>query len=463
MNILNSVGAAVRSVATKAAGMLAPVDNRGNGYSGWWPFVREPFTGAWQRNEEWKLDSVLAYPAVFACITQISNDIGKLPSRLMRQEANGIWEEASSAAFSPVLKKPNRYQNQIQFKQWWIMSKLQHGNTYALKERDGRGVVTGLYLLDPCRVQVLVADDGSVFYQLMQDNLTGLTEVNVTVPASEIIHDRMNCLFHPLVGVSPLFAAGTSAFLGLKMESDAVTFFGNGAMPGGTLEAPGAISDVTALRLKSQWDENYTGANRGKVAVLGDGLKYTPHRMTSVDSQQIERSKRLDEHVCACFHVPPFIVGLAPLPSGMKPGDLKQIYYDDCLHVLIEEFELCMDEGLALPNDMGVELDLATLLRMDQATQVTTLAAAVGGAIMAPNEARRRMNLSPITGGDTVYLQQQNYSLSALDARDQTNPLVAPAPAPAPAPLEVVEEVEPDEDQTQRALALLFSKSLVEA
>lgn len=456
MNILTTVSGAIRNLATKA-GILAPVDNRGR-TGGWWPIVREPFAGGWQQNEEWRLSSVLAYPAVFACITQISNDIGKLGTRLMEIGPNGIWTQTTSPSFSPVLKKPNRYQNQIQFKQWWVMSKLQHGNTYALKQRDNRGVVTDLYLLDPCRVQVLVADDGAVYYQLSQDNLSGVTQINVTVPASEIIHDRMNCLFHPLVGISPLFSAGTAAFLGLKMEQDSVTFFGNGAMPGGTLEAPGAISDTTAARLKEQWDTNYTGANRGKVAVLGDGLKYTPHRMTSVDSQQVERSKRLDAHVCACFHVPPYIVGLDSLPSGMKPGDMKQIYYDDCLHVLIEEFELCMDEGLSVPAQYGVELDLDTLLRMDQATQVTTLAAAVGGAIMAPNEARKRMNLAPIKGGDTVYLQQQNYSLSALDARDQTNPLVAATPAPDP----VAEEV-PEEDQTERALALLFSKNLVTA
>jgi len=450
MNILSTVGQAVRNLATKA-GILAPVDTRG----GWWPIVREPFAGAWQKNEEWRLDSVLAYPAVFACITQISNDIAKLGSRLMRLEANGIWTETSSPAFSPVLKKPNRYQNHIQFKQWWMMCKLQHGNTYALKERDQRGVVVALYLLDPTRVQVLVADDGSVYYQLNQDNLSGLTEVNVTVPASEIIHDRLNELFHPLVGVSPLFAAGTSASLGLKMESDAVRFFGNGAMPGGVLEAPGAISLDTATRLKSDWDSKYTGLNAGKVAVLGDGLKYTPLRMTSVDSQQVERSKRLDEHVCAAFHVPPYIVGLGTLPAGMKPGDLKQVYYDDCLHVLIEQFELCMDEGLSLPSGLGVELDLDVLLRMDQATLIDTLVKGVKGGVMTPNYALRKQNQPPIEGGDTIYMQKQDIPLEQARKNTIDTPVVS-QPAAAPAP-------EPDEDQTERALALLYSKNLVEA
>jgi phage portal protein BeeE len=49
-----------------------------------------------------------------------------------------------------------------------------HGNTYVLKERDARGVVTALYLLHPRLVTVLVADDGSVYYELFRDNLSGL-------------------------------------------------------------------------------------------------------------------------------------------------------------------------------------------------------------------------------------------------------------------------------------------------
>lgn len=445
---------------TRAAGGMSPVSSRG-----WFPWVSEPYTGAWQKNDEWSVDTVLSHPIVFACITQISNDIGKLRTKLLELDGSGIWNEAASAAFSPVLKKPNRYQNHIQFKQWWIMSKLSRGNTYALKQRDNRGVVTALYIMDPCRTEVLVSPDGSVFYRFGQDNLTGVQDSDgITVPASEVIHDRMNPIFHPLMGVSPLFAGGLAANLGLKIMNDSLTFFANGANPGGVLTAPGSISDETAKRLQEKWTANYTGENAGKVAVMGDGLKYEPMRMTAVDAQTTERSKSLDEYICAVFHMPAYLVGVAPVPNGKKPGELKQDYYDECLHVLIEEFELCMDEGLALPAQYGTALDLDVLLRMDEATQVTTLAAAVGGAIMAPNEARKRMNLKPITGGDTVYLQQQNYSLSALDERDKTNPLaVAPAPpAPAPAP-PPSDDPEGDAEDEARELLDYFRKGLTHA
>ena len=82
---------------------------------GWWPIVREPFTGAWQRNMEERADTLIAYHAVYACITLIASDIAKCRLRLVEETADGIWTETKSPAFSPVLEKPNNYQTRIQF------------------------------------------------------------------------------------------------------------------------------------------------------------------------------------------------------------------------------------------------------------------------------------------------------------------------------------------------------------
>ena len=71
---------------------LQPVDHRG----GWFSLIRESFAGAWQRNFEIKIEFVLTYSAVFACVTLIANDIAKLRLRLVRQDADGIWQETEN-------------------------------------------------------------------------------------------------------------------------------------------------------------------------------------------------------------------------------------------------------------------------------------------------------------------------------------------------------------------------------
>lgn len=421
---------------------------------GWWPVIRESFPGAWQRNVEVRAESVLSFHAVFACQTLIASDISKLRIKLVRQTKDRIWEEVDNWSY-PVLLKPNRFQTRIQFIECWMLSKMRSGNTYVLLQRgkDDRGLerVDAMYVLDPNRVTPLVTETGDVYYRLDADELSGVDQ-DIVVPARDIIHDRFNCLFHPLVGLSPIFANGLAATHGLSIQNDSTLFFQNGAQPGGILTAPDHISDETAQRLKEYWDTNFSGKNAGKVAVVGDGLKYEAMRAKATDSQVIEQLRWTAEVVCSTYHVPPYKVGLGPPPSVGSVQSWNLDYYTSCLQVLIEAMEILLDEGLSLrgegiegPN-LGTEFDLDDLLRMDTATQYEVAQKAKG--IMTLDEQRRKVNVGPTFGGDTIYLQQQDHSLAAIAARDaQLIDAVNNAPAPKP-------PAEPALDDEARSLLL---------
>lgn len=414
---------------------LSQVSQRGG-----WHTVFESFAGAWQMGVEVKRDTVLTYSAVYACVTLIASDIAKLRPKLVKlNKQSGVWTETEDARFSPVLARPNPLQNRIKFLENWVTSKLIFGNTYVLKVRDDQGVVRRLYVLDPQRVKVLVADNGDVYYEINRDNLTGQQQESVTLPASEIIHDVMVPLHHPLVGVSPIHACGLAATQGLRIQQNSARFFANGAAPSGILTATGAISNETAARLKAQWQQDFTGENIGKIAVAGDGLKFEPITIPAADAQLIEQLKWTAETVCSCFHVPAYMVGIGAPPSYNNIEALNQQYYTQCLQGLIEQIELLLDEGLGMTEAKGVtlgtELDLDALLRMDTATKVKSVADSIKAGFLKPNEARAKFDLEPVKGGDTPYLQQQNYSLAALDARDSANPAPSgPSPAAADPP-----------------------------
>lgn len=405
--------------------------------SSWLPLIQEPFTGAWQKNQELQANTLLAFHALYRCITLISQDISKVRVRLMEQDATTkIWEEVDRISpFWPVLVKPNRYQNRIQFFDEWMGSKLINGNTYVLKERDSRGIVVALYVLNPWRTKVLVAPDGSVWYDLLRDDLTGVTdEDKVRVPASEIIHDRYKPLYHPLCGISPIMACALSGALGIAIAQNSARFFNNSSRPGGILSAPDRINDDTAQRLKLHWEQNYTGENAGRVAVLGDGLKFEVMRENAVDAQLIEQLRISSENVCTAFGVPSYMIGVGPAPSYNNVEALSQQYYSQCLQNLIETIELLLDEGLGLtsvPQHIyGTEFDLNELLRMDTATKSKTWGDLVKMGIAAPNEARAAFDLLPVDGGDAPYMQEQNYSLEALAKRDSAPPAKPPVPPP---------------------------------
>ena len=384
---------------------------------GWTWRVLEPFAGAWQKNIEWTRDTVLSFHAIFACVTLISSDISKLCIDLTSQDSNGIWSISKNQGLASVLDAPNNYQNRIQFIEQWINSKLIRGNTYVLKGRDSGGKVNRLWVLNPDLVLPLVTPGGDVYYQLSQDNLAGIQSAGIIAPASEIIHDRFNCLFHPLVGLSPIFASGLAAYQGLKIQENSAKFFKNMSRPSGILTAPGAISDETANRMKTSWESNYGGENIGKVAVLGDDLKYASLATNPEEAQLVQQLEMSAEVVCSTFHVPKYkVVGDPPAYNNIEA--LEQQYYSQCLQSLIESLELCLKLGLGVADKQAVRMNLDGLLRMDSATQVATLTKGIQGSLFTPDEGRKKANLPPLPGGNTIYMQQQNYSLAALEKRD---------------------------------------------
>jgi HK97 family phage portal protein len=421
---------------------------------GGWMRILESFTGAWQRDVVVSRTAVLAYHAVFACMTLIASDVAKLRVKLV-EFSDGVWSETTNSAYSPVLRKPNRFQTRNQFWENWILSKLSSGNTYALKERDARGVVKALYILDPDRVEPLITNDGGVYYRLSTDNLAGIADPDVVVPASEIIHDRFNCLFHPLVGLSPIYASGLAATQGLQIQNSSAKFFGNGSKPGGLLIAPTKIDQADADRLKDYWDNNFSGENAGKIAVLGNGLKYEALAVKATDAQLIEQLKWTSEVVCSTFHVPPYKIGVGALPTYNNVQALNVEYYSQCLQSLIEAIETCLDEGLGTGEKLGTEFDIDNLLRMDGVTQMQVLKE--GAGILKIDEMRAKLDKKPTEGGDVVYLQQQNYSLAALAKRDATADPFGKAPAiQVPAPAEPPANDNPDEAQAAKALLAMM-------
>jgi HK97 family phage portal protein len=443
---------------------LSPASSS-SGSRGWFPIIRESYTGAWQHNDEITAPTALSYFAVYACVTLIASDVGKLRLRLVAQDESGIWNETTNPAYTPVLREPNRYQTIHKFVEQWITSKLMAGNAYVLKQRDERGVVSALYVLDPARVTVLIAPDGAIYYALRRDELTGVLEFesgkDVLVPAREIIHDPMVTLFHRLIGVTPLYACGMAALQGISIQTQSENFFRNGAFPGGLLIAPGDIKQEQADQLKQTWKTQFTGNNAGNIAVLSNNLKYEGLTISAQDAQLIDQFKYTAQMICSCYHVPPALLDLGGDAANVTDLEaLLQKYHSQCIQEKLTNFEAALDKGLELKSPYGTEFDIDDLIWMVTATKTKAAADAIGAGALSPNEARRKyFGVGPVTGGETPYLQQQNFSLSALAERDANQPFSKPAPPP-PASAAAGPPTEPDDAAQEKAFTDALTKSL---
>lgn len=432
-----------------------------------WVRIFDSYSGAFQQDSALDQTSIVRQSAVFRCIALIAGDIAKLNLRLMAR-TQGVWQETANPAFSPFLRRQNAFQTRLEFIRYWVCSLLLSGNMYALVRRDGRGMVTRATVLEPSLVTPLVSDEGDIFYRVdTGDMLSSVGAQSVTIPARDIIHDKYICLNHPLIGNSPLQVAGAAATGNQKASEYSASFFTNRAMPSGVLEVPEGLTTEQAADVRDKW-QTYTGTNSGKVAILEGGLKFVPLSMKAVDAQMLEQLRYNQEDIARAFGVPAWKIGAGPMPTANNAELSERGYYSQTLQVLIEQIELLLDEALGLADNLslGVEFDLRGLLRMDASSRFRTYKEGVSAGILAPNEGRAEEGLPPVPGGDTPYLQQQNFSLAALAKRDaKADPFASsggpkPATAPGTEPGAGPPSDDADGEVTEQELAAMIREQL---
>jgi phage portal protein BeeE len=114
--------------------------------------------------------------------------------------------------------------------------------------------------------------------------------------------------FDGLVGYSPIAMAKNSIGMAIACEEYGAKFFANGATPGGILEHPGVVKDPE--RVRESWNSAFGGsANSNKVAVLEEGMKYTPISISPEQAQFLETRKFQIDEIARIFRIPPHMIG----------------------------------------------------------------------------------------------------------------------------------------------------------
>lgn len=414
-------------------------------------YVHEPFSGAWQMNKEcWGPYGI--FSAVYACIAIIAGDVSKLPPTIRKYLPNGAKEDFPQHPAARVLNYPNAYQTRVDFWGQFMSSCLFTGNTYVYLVRDARGVVSEMHILDPRRVRVLMGEDGSIFYNIGGiERLASLLATDY-IPARDVLHHRLLTLNHPLVGLTPLYAAGVSAMTGQTIQQNSYAFFSNMSRASGVLTAPGKISPELASRLKSEWDTNFKGGSMGRTAVLGEGMKWEPLTISAADAQLIEQLRWSIEDVARCFRVPSYMLTDASKISFKNAEQLARNYYSQTLQYHIESIEARIDVAFDLKGDVGCEFDLASLLRMELDARMAAYREGITSGVLTINEARKLEELPPQTGGDEPLIQAQYRPLSM--AGEPMPTATPPAPeTPPDDPDQDEDEPPPDEDEEAQEAA----------
>lgn len=358
--------------------------------------------------------SSMQMTAVYACVRILSEAVAGLPVHLYRYTSEGSKEKAVDHPLYFLLHdEPNPEMSSFVFRETLMTHLLLWGNAYAQIIRNGKGDVVALYPLMPNRMQVDRDQNGQLYYQyqMSTDEAPTMKQGTVILKPSEVLHIP-GLGFDGLVGYSPIAMAKNAIGLAIAAEEYGSKFYANGAAPSGVLEHPGTLKDPSKVR--ESWNAAFGGSsNSHRVAVLEEGLKYTPISINPSEAQFLETRKFQIDEIARIFRIPPHMVGDLEKSSfsNIEQQSLEFVKYT--LEPWLVRWEQSICRILLKPEekrDYFVKFNVDGLLRGDYASRMAGYATARQNGWMSANDIRELENLDKIPaeeGGD-LYLVNGN-------------------------------------------------------
>lgn len=413
-------------------------------------FVLDPFEDGWNRNlqrntQDWRV------PVVYASVMLSARAITQCDARHIVQQPNGGYEKSKTSPASRIFRSPNQYETLPQILTNTVADMLFHGESIWLALRDERYAIREVHRIPYHSWTIHYAqEEGAIFYQI---NTKGdlFSNPDMLVPARDICHFRQHCPRHALVGESPLKNAALAVGLQVALNQSQLAFFSNLDRPSGTIQTDLELSTEQVTELRARFSEQSKKWNQGGTPILSHGLKFSAVGIAQSDAQLVEQQKLSALDISRVFGVPYALISDGSGPQGGTEA-LVTHWLSIGLGSLIESIERSLDKLFKLGMDERIELDPTPLLRVDQASLFEFIGNAVQKGVLTPNEARRRVRLSDITGGDDAFLQRQ---MTSLDLLSQLNE------AELSDPIAPRVEEEADTEQGEKAFNSEYVKALI--
>ena len=344
--------------------------------------------------------SAMQMTAVYACVRILSEAIAGLPLHMYHYKDDGGKEKAFDHNLYHLLHdEPNPEMTSFVFRETLMTHLLLWGNAYAQIIRNGKGEVIALYPLMPNRMTVNRDSNGMLYYQYQKsnDDAPTMEGSSVILSPSEVLHVP-GLGFDGLVGYSPIAMAKNAIGLSMAAEEYGAKFYANGAAPSGVMEHPGVLKDPAKVR--DSWNAAFGGSsNSHKVAVLEEGLKYTPISISPNEAQFLETRKFQIDEIARIFRVPPHMVGDLEKSSfsNIEQQSLEFVKYT--LDPWVVRWEQSLYRALLSSDEKNTyffKFNLEGLLRGDYQSRMQGYSIGIQNGFMCPNDVRELENLDLI-------------------------------------------------------------------
>ena len=350
--------------------------------------------------------------AVYSCVRILSETLASLPLHIYESSETNSRKATKHPLYKVLHDEPNPEMTSFIFRETLMTHLLLWGNAYAQIIRNGKGEVLALYPLMPDRMRVDRDEYGQLYYEYMlSDSDANAKESGaVRLSTQDILHIP-GLGFDGLVGYSPIAMAKNAIGMAIATEEYGAAFFANGATPSGILTHPGVIKNPEVMR--ESWSKGFGGRNSHKVAILEEGMNYTPISIAPNEAQFLETRKFQLNEIARIFRVPPHMVGDLEKSSfsNIEQQSLEFVKYT--LDPWVSRFEQAMTRRLLTDDEKKkyyIKFNVDGLMRGDYQSRMNGYATARQNGWMSANDIRALENLDLISDeeGGNLYLINGN-------------------------------------------------------
>ena len=402
----------------------------------------------------------------FTCLKMLSETLAKMPIKYYQKTDRGIVEADQTDTSKLLTKRPNPFMTPTTFWNTVEINRNHYGNAYVYMRKKfirqrygGEFRIIDLWVMQSNCVQIVV-DDAGIFagvgrlWYVYTDPTSGRQYVFST---DEVMHFKTSFSFDGITGL-PVQQILKDTVSGASASQDFMNkMYESGLTAKATLEYTGELNEGAKEALRQSFEEFGSGAkNVGKILPVPLGMKLTPLDIKLTDSQFFELKKYTALQIAAALGIKPNQINDYS-KSSYANSELQQLsFYVDTELFIIKQYEEEINYKMMTEEEQDsgfyYKYNEKVLFRTDSKTQMSYLKEGVGGSIIKPNEARRKLDMPDAEGGDELFANGNIVPLTMAGAAyqkgGQTEETAEPEQPEENEPetgQQVTEENEPDE------------------
>ena len=378
-----------------------------------------------RRYKDYAKDGYQENAIVHRCIQLISNSASAVKIDVFSGETKLDNHELIS-----LLQRPNPLQSGVEYFSSLYSYLLISGNSYLLRDTEGFTPPRELYLLRPDRIEIK-ANESIIpeSYNYVIDGVTrNVYRVDPTTGQGQIKQIKLWSPLDDFYGLSPIMASAYNIDQHNLAGMHNVALLKNGCTPSGMLKFEPTdetgmstqLTDDQRARLLEDLEFRFQGThNSGRPMLLEGNFSYQQLGLNPKDMDFLELLNLSAREIALCFGVPAQLIGIPDSQTYSNMETAKLALYEETVIPLLSRVESDLNEYLSplYDGDIRIQYDLDSIPAMaEKRKQVyENVVQGVNAGILTRNEARDRLGLEEVTGGDDLYIPSNLFPIGETE------------------------------------------------